>query len=59
MEFRDLKTQYAQLKKEIDPEIQDVLSSARFIGGPKVQNLEAKLADYVDQIENLMSWKNR
>ena len=47
MEFRDLKTQYAQLKKEIDPEIQDVLSSARFIGGSKVQNLEAKLADYV------------
>ena len=47
MEFRDLKKQYAQLKKEIDSEIQNVLSSARFIGGPKVQNLETKLADYV------------
>lgn len=47
MEFRDLKTQYAKLKTEIDVEIADTLTSARFISGPKVKELEEKLAQYV------------
>lgn len=47
MEFRDLKTQYLTLKDEIDKEISGVLSSARFISGPKVEELEKKLAEYV------------
>lgn len=47
MEFRDLKTQYAHLKDEIDAGIAEVLTSARFISGPQVKELESKLADYV------------
>ena len=47
MEFRDLKTQYSRLKTEIDAGLSDVLSSARFISGSQVRELETKLADYV------------
>ena len=47
MEFRDLKKQYQVLKNEIDAGIADVLTSARFISGSQVKELEQKLADYV------------
>lgn len=47
MYFRDLKKQYAVLKDQIDAQISDVLSGARFISGPQVKELEQKLADYV------------
>lgn len=47
MEFRDLKTQYLRNKVQIDDAIQSVLSSAHFIGGSPVTQLEEKLADYV------------
>ena len=47
MEFRDLKKQYQILKNEIDAGIADVLTSARFISGSQVKELEHKLADYV------------
>lgn len=47
MEFRDLKTQYKKLKPQIDEGIAEVLSSARFISGQQVKDLEAKLAEYV------------
>ena len=47
MEFRDLKTQYARLKDEIDSGIAKVLETAHFISGPEVKELEAKLAEYV------------
>ena len=47
MEFRDLKTQYKRLKSEIDSQISEILSSTRFIGGNKVQELEKRLAEYV------------
>ena len=47
MEFRDLKKQYAVLKTEIDAGIAQVLTSARFISGPQVKELEQKLAEYV------------
>ena len=47
MEFRDLKTQYSAIKESIDAEIADVISSAKFISGPQVKELETKLAEYV------------
>ncbi len=45
MQFIDLKAQYKALKPEIDANIQAVLDSAQFIGGPQVKELEQKLAD--------------
>lgn len=47
MQFIDLKSQYYALKREIDTNIQTVLDSAQFIGGPYVKELEAQLADFV------------
>lgn len=47
MQFRDLQKQYEVLKKDIDAEIQDVISSAHFVTGPQVKELETKLAEYV------------
>jgi len=47
MQFIDLKTQYRVLKDEINANIQAVLDSAQFIGGPQVKELEGKLADFV------------
>ncbi len=47
MEFRDLKKQYEVLKNQIDSRIADVCSSACFISGPQVKELEIRLADFV------------
>ena len=47
MQFRDLKKQYSVLKDEIDKSIAGVLSSAQFISGGAVRELEAQLAEYV------------
>lgn len=47
MEFRDLKRQYENNKKNIDAAIQGVIDSTQFIGGNLVNELEKKLADYV------------
>lgn len=47
MQFRDLKKQYSVLKDEIDKSIAGVLSSAQFISGEAVRELEAQLAEYV------------
>ena len=47
MEFRDLKAQYAAIKNEMDAGIAEVISSAKFISGPQVKELEEKLATYV------------
>ena len=41
MQFIDLKAQYAALKDEINANIQAVLDSARFIGGPQVKERTA------------------
>ena len=46
MQFRDLKTQYHHLKKEIDEGIQAVLESSAFIMGKPVKELETKLAEF-------------
>lgn len=47
MEFIDLKSQYAYLKKEIDANINKVLQSTHFILGEEVSEFEEKLAEYV------------
>lgn len=47
MEFRDLKKQYAILKKDIDNVIENVCNEAKFISGSQVTELENQLADYV------------
>ena len=46
MRFIDLEAQYQALKADIDANIQSVLGSAQFIGGPYVQELEARLATF-------------
>lgn len=46
MEFIDLKAQYRALKDRIDPAVQEVFTSARFIGGENVKRLEADLAEF-------------
>jgi UDP-2-acetamido-2-deoxy-ribo-hexuluronate aminotransferase len=47
MEFVDLKTQYRLLKEPINERIQAVLEHGRFVLGPEVAELEARLADFV------------
>lgn len=47
MQFIDLKAQYIALKTEIGANIQNVLDSAQFIGGPQVKELESQLASFV------------
>jgi UDP-2-acetamido-2-deoxy-ribo-hexuluronate aminotransferase len=46
MEFIDLKSQYQQLKLQIDAAIQRVLDHGQFILGPEVAELEEKLVAY-------------
>lgn len=44
----DLKTQYAQIKSDLDREFGEVLESAIFIGGPKVNAFRENLERYLD-----------
>ncbi len=46
MQFIDLKAQYRALKDEINNNINNVLESVQFIGGPFIKELEAKLAEF-------------
>lgn len=46
MKLVDLHLQYAALKGEIDANIQSVLDSAQFIGGPFVSSLEEQLTAF-------------
>jgi len=41
----DLKAQYMQIKDELHAAVLEVLESQRFIGGPKVAELEERIAD--------------
>lgn len=43
----DLKTQYAHIKTELDRELQEVLDTCQFIGGPKVNAFRDNLAQYL------------
>lgn len=47
MQFRDLQKQYEVLKPQIDEAMIIVASSAKYISGPEVKELEKQLADYV------------
>ena len=47
MEFRDLKKQYQILRDDIETKINSVCTSARYISGPEVKELEIQLAEYV------------
>ena len=47
MQFRDLKTQYAVLKDEMDKAILDVVASSAYVMGPKIKEMELVFADYV------------
>ena len=47
MQFRDLPKQYETLKHQIDEAIMNVVTSARFISGSEVKELEKILANYV------------
>jgi len=44
----DLKAQYDTIRKEIEPVIKEVVESQYFILGPKVKELEDKVANYSD-----------
>lgn len=47
MQFRDLKTQYQVLKKDIDQAMIKVATDCNFISGAQVTQLEKELAEYV------------
>ena len=47
MEFRDLKKQYQILRDDIETKINSVCTSARYISGSEVKELEIQLAEYV------------
>lgn len=47
MQFRDLKTQYAALKDEMDKAILDVAASSAYVMGPKIKEMEQAFAEYV------------
>ena len=47
MQFRDLIKQYERLKPQIDDAMKVVPSTAQFISGPQVKELEKTLAEYV------------
>jgi len=44
--FVDLQTQYEALEDEVMAAVQPLLSSARYIGGPPVEEFEKQFADY-------------
>ena len=47
MQFRDLKTQYAILKDEMDQAILAVVASSAYVMGPKIKEMETAFAEYV------------
>ncbi len=57
MQFIDLHMQYKHLKPAIDNRIKTVLDHGKYIMGPEVQELEAKLADYVG-VKHVISCAN-
>lgn len=47
MQFRDLKSQYRALKKEMDRAIEMVLDSSDYIAGDQIGELEKELSEYI------------
>ena len=48
MQFIDLKTQQKEIRNNIDQRIKKVLDHGKYIMGPEVDELEERLADYVN-----------
>ncbi len=46
MDFIDLKSQYRDIKADVDAKINSIISRTAFIGGPEIRELEEKLAAY-------------
>ena len=46
MQFVDLKTQYINIKEEVDSKIQEVLNSTAFINGKQVEEFASHLAQF-------------
>jgi dTDP-4-amino-4,6-dideoxygalactose transaminase len=44
--FLDLKTQYAQIKAELAPVLENIMANGAFIGGPEVAAFEAEFAAF-------------
>lgn len=57
MQFRDLRLQYENIRKDIDAGIADVLNATNFIQGRQVLELEEKLAEYVG-VKNCITCAN-
>lgn len=47
MQFIDLKSQYAQIKEQVNKGIDGVLEHGRYVFGPEIDELEKRLAEYV------------
>lgn len=48
MQFIDLKSQQNQIREKIDLRIKKILDHGKYIMGPEIDELEEKLADYVN-----------
>ncbi|NNE33029.1 MAG: DegT/DnrJ/EryC1/StrS family aminotransferase [Winogradskyella sp.] len=44
----DLQSQYAKIKNDVDPSIEEVMNTATFINGPKVHEFQKNLENYLD-----------
>ena len=56
----ELKLQYDQIREEVEPVLREVCDSQYFVLGPKVVELENKIAAYVGtnewRLENTSAW---
>ena len=53
----DLVNQYKSIKNEVDAAVIEIMSTARFVKGPKVAKFEANLATYLE-VNNVISCAN-
>lgn len=47
MQLIDLQAQYQRIKSDVDARIHAVLDHGRYVNGPEIEELEARLAEYV------------
>ena len=48
LQMVDLKGQYSKIEKEVNQEVNDVLTSTAYINGPKVHQFQADLESYLN-----------
>ena len=48
IEMVDIRSQYLNIKDELDAAMEDVMVSAQYINGPAVKRFEASLSDFLD-----------